>query len=543
MTRPPITRRAFVTSTTVGIAAAAATSSCAITGPVARTAALENRAAPTGPFDTMRDMLAALDARGRLLRIDRIDQDAYEGTALMYRLVEKHGLEGAPALLFDEVKIGGQWIRGPVVGNYLGHWDTECLALGLLPDPDDGPATFRKARAHLIALAAKNGGRYPEIPPVLIAPGQARCKEVVLRGDEIDLTRFPIMQVNPGDGGRYINTASVYTVDPKAGVNLGTYRCQLKGPRKVAVSPGAGQTGWNMLMAARKRGEKTAQVTLILGQDPIVYVVSGSRAAGRQGNKPVDELAVAGGLRGRAVEVVKCETNNFLVPAHVEMVIEGVIPLDDLEREGPYGEGLGYQGDGENAFWMTVTTVTHRRNPWFHNSFTGVDRGPMKSPGVASSYLFAKKFVPEIVDFHYLGNANNIFFISIDKTRPGQGIAAGEKLGKFNPVAKVVIVVDKDVDLMNLPQVMAAISSRWQPSPAARIYENLPGLPLDPSQSDPNKTSKIVIDATRQLPGEGGPASFPRTNRELLTTLAPDAFARVDAKWGDIVAGFGRGSS
>jgi len=452
---------------------------------------------------------------------------------------ERHGLEGAPAVLFDEVKIGGQWLKGPVVGNYLGHWDTECLALGLEPDPAGGPATFRRARAHLIDLATRNGGRYPEIPPVLVPRERARCKEVVLTGDAIDLTRFPFMQVNPGDGGRYINTASVFTVDPKAGVNLGTYRCQLKGPRKVAVSPGAGQTGWRMLTAAQKRGEKVARISLVLGQDPLVYVVSGTRTANRQGDKPVDELAVAGGLRGRAVEIVKSETNDFLVPAHAEMVIEGEIALDDMEREGPYGEGLGYQGEGEVAWWMQVTTVTHRRNPWLHNSFTGVDHGPMRSPGLASSYLFARKFVPEIVDFHYLTNVSNIFFISIDKTAPGQGIAAGEKLGKFNPVAKVVIVLDKDVDLMETAQVLAAISSRWQPSPAARIYENLPGLPLDPSQPDRNKTSKIIIDATRQLPGEGGPATFPRTNRELLTTLAPDAFARVDARWADLIAKWG----
>jgi 4-hydroxy-3-polyprenylbenzoate decarboxylase len=325
-------------------------------------------------------------------------------------------------------------------------------------------------------------------------------------------------------------------VDPTAGGNLGTYRCQLKGPRKVAVSPGAGQTGWKMLMAAQKRGEQIARVSLVLGQDPIVYVVSGTRVANRQGDKPVDELAVAGGLRGRAVEVIKSETNDFLIPANAEMVIEGEIPLNDMEHEGPYGEGLGYQGEGENAFWMNVTTVTHRRNPWLHNSFTGIDRGPIKAPGIASSYLFAKKFVPEVFDFHYLSNANNIFLVSIDKTAPGQGIAVGEKLGKFNPVAKVVIVLDKDVDLMDMSQVMAALSSRWQPNPAARIYENLPGLPLDPSQPDRNKTSKIVIDGTRQLPGEGGPATFPRTNREILTTLAPDAFARVDAKWGDLIA-------
>ncbi len=528
---PSLTRRTFVAGSSMSVATALAAPGYAS----ASATSTSRRSGPTGPFDTMREMIEALDARGRLLRIDRVDQDAYEGTALMYRLVERHGLEGAPALLFDEVRIGGRWLKGPVVGNYLGPWDAECLALGLEPDPSSGKATFRKARAHLIDLAVKNGGRYPEIPPVLVPREKGLCKEVILRGDEIDLTTFPFMQVNPGDGGRYINTASVFTVDPKAGVNLGTYRCQLKGPRKVAISPGAGQTGWRMLDAARKRGEKMARISLVLGQDPIVYVVSGSRTANRVGDRPVDELAVAGGLRGRPVEIVKSETNDFLVPAHAEMVIEGEIALADLEREGPYGEGLGYQGDGEMAWWMNVTTVTHRRDPWLHNSFTGVDRGPMKSPGVASSYLFAKKFVPEIADFHYLGNANNVFFISIDKTAAGQGIAAGEKLGKFNPVAKVVIVLDRDVDLMDISQVMAAISSRWQPSPAARIFENLPGLPLDPSQKDPNRTSKIIIDATRQLPGEGGPATFPRTNREILTALAPDAFARVDAKWGDLI--------
>jgi 4-hydroxy-3-polyprenylbenzoate decarboxylase len=274
----------------------------------------------------------------------------------------------------------------------------------------------------------------------------------------------------------------------------------------------------------------------------MVYLVSGSRVANRVGDRPVDELAVAGGLRGRAVEVVRSETNDFLVPAHSEMIIEGEIPLNDTEPEGPYGEGLGYQGGGETAWYMNVTTVTHRRDPWMHNSFTGVDRGPVSAAGLASSLLFAKKFAPEVHDMHYRSRANNIMFVSIEKTAPGQGLAVGEKLGKFNPVAKVVIVVDKDVDLMDLSQVMFAVSSRWQPYPAAKIYEKLPGLPLDPSQPDRNKTSKIVIDATRQWPEEGGPKSFPRSNRAILVEGAPDAFARVDARWADIIAGWESGA-
>jgi 4-hydroxy-3-polyprenylbenzoate decarboxylase len=533
-----VSRRQLVATGSLGLAAtlAAGSGSLAATLPAAGPGkSRKTGAAPLGPFDSCRDMIAALEARGRLLRIPEADQDAYEATALMYRLVDRHGLEGAPALLFEKVRIDGTWRQGPVIGNYLGHWDAEALVFGLAPDPADGPATFRRAKEHLMALAAANGGRYPQIPPVEVPRERAPCKEVTLTGDAIDLTVFPFMQVNPGDGGRYINTASVFTADPKAGVNLGTYRCQLKGPRKVAVSPGEGQTGWNQLTAARKRGDRIARVTLVLGQDPIVYVVSGTRVANRQGDKPVDELAVAGGLRGKPVEVVRCETNEFLVPAHAEMIIEGEVPLDTVEPEGPYGEGLGYQGQGEEAFLMNVTAVTHRRNPWFHNSFTGVDRGPISSPGVASATLFAKKFAPEVVDFHYRSDAKNLFFASIDKTAPGQGLAVGEKLCKFNPVAKVMVVVDKDVDLMNTGGVIAAISSRWQPFPAARIYDSLPGLPLDPSQPTRMKTSKIVIDATRQLPGEGGPATYPRTNRSILVAEAPDAFARVDAKWAELI--------
>jgi 4-hydroxy-3-polyprenylbenzoate decarboxylase len=534
-----LSRRLFIATSTAGLAATA-TGSFAATGSAPKRSSTK---VTVGPYDTFRDAIAALDARGRVVRIARVDQDAYEATALMYRLCDRYGAEGAPAVVFEEVKIGGKWIKGPVIGNFIGHWDAEALVFGLEPDPAGGIATLRKARDSLVDLAQKNGGRYPEIAPVEVPREKALAKEVILRGEEIDMTRFPFIQVNPGDGGRYVNTASVFTADPKAGVNLGTYRCELKGPRKIAVSPGEGQTGWRMLDAARKRGETTAKVALVLGQDPMVYLVSGSRVANRVGDKPVDELSVAGGLRGRAVEVVRCETNDFLVPAHAEMIIEGEIPLNDTEPEGPYGEGLGYQGGGEVAWYMNVTTVTHRRDPWFHNSFTGVDRGPVSAAGLASSLLFARKFVPEVHDIYYRSKANNINYVSIDKTAPGQGMAVGEKLGKFNPVVKVVIVLDKDVDLMDMSQVVFAVSSRWQPYPAAKIFQDLPGLPLDPSQPTRSKTSKIVIDATRQWPEEGGPKSFPKTNRATLAEGAPDAFARVDSKWADIISGWESGTT
>jgi 4-hydroxy-3-polyprenylbenzoate decarboxylase len=124
---------------------------------------------------------------------------------------------------------------------------------------------------------------------------------------------------NPGDSGRFINTASVFTVDPEMGLNIGTYRCEIKGPRNIAVGSGEGQSGYNMLMAAKARGEKSANIALVVGQDPMIWLVSGARIPERRGKKPIDELATAGGLRGKAIEVVTCESSDFRVPAHAEI--------------------------------------------------------------------------------------------------------------------------------------------------------------------------------------------------------------------------------
>ena len=110
---------------------------------------------------------------------------------------------------------------------------------------------------------------------------QALCKEVVLRGDAIDLTRFAFIQSNPADVDRYINTGSIFTQDPEMGMNYGTYRCQLRGPRLISVNPETNQTGWKHLMAAKERGEKSARASIVLGQDPYVWIVSSSRVANR----------------------------------------------------------------------------------------------------------------------------------------------------------------------------------------------------------------------------------------------------------------------
>ncbi len=163
----------------------------------------------------------------------------------------------------------------------------------------------------------------------------------------------------------------------------------------------------------------------------MVWLVSGSRIPARRGKKPVDELAVAGGLRGKAIEVVKCDTNDFRVPAHCELVIEGEVSLESFESNGPYGEGSGYIGAPYNtAFTMTVNRVTHRRDPWIVNDFTGVTRPLIEQPSAALTVAGLQRFMPAVRDYRYI---DSVTWISMVKEQPGQALETGKQLAKLIP--------------------------------------------------------------------------------------------------------------
>ncbi len=538
-------RRDFLTTTGAGLAALSALAAgCGDSAPVATTAPAAGRGpAPKAPFDSLRDYVAALEAHGLLLRIPRIDQDNYETTALLFRATDRYGMFGAPALLFENIKIDGEWMEGPILANHQGHWNTDCILAGLDPVPDDPFATYRKAKAHWTSLLDSNGGTYPLIPPVEIPRDQAPCKEIVLTGDEIDLLKFPFIKTNPADAGRYLNTGSVFTTDAKLGDNYGTYRCEITGPRKISINSEKNHVGYKTWMAARERGEKIAKVSIVVGQDPIVWLLSGAPIARRREEK-VDELAMAGGLRGKALEVVKSETNDMLIPAHVEMVVEGEVPLQDpLVTEGPFGEMFGYLGPQKEAvFTMNVTKVTHREKPWILNSYTGMHRGYITSPVEALYDQLLREMVPNLVEFHYPQNMMGVAFVSIDKTAPGQGLEAGRKIATRIPIVKVMVVVDKEMNVLDPVEMWFTIGSRWQPYPASEIIEEVRGIITDPSAPKAWKSSNIIIDATRQWPEEGGPTVYPERNRVLLEEGAPNAIADVDAQFGEMLKAWGRAS-
>jgi 4-hydroxy-3-polyprenylbenzoate decarboxylase len=492
---------------------------------------------PKGPYDSFRDYIKAIEAAGLVLRVPRLDQDNYEMTALTYRLMDEYGWYDAPAILAEEVKQDGRWMKGPVIANHQGHWDTEAILWGLdpVPGPGKGTTTYRNVMAYLTDIMVRNNGRVPSIPtrPVATAP----VKEVVLKGDAINLLDFAFIKSNPADSARYVNTGSVFTEDPEQGKNFGTYRCEIKGPRRMGINPEPNQTGWKMLMRKIERGEKRCPMTIVIGNDPIAWFVSSSIIS----KGGADELAIAGGLRGRAIDVIKCETNDMMIPAHAEMVIEGEVLLDQWEPEGPFGEMYGYLGlKKEKNFVMEVTCVTHRKNPWILNQFTGVTRGYCTAPVEAFSFYRLQKAIPEAVAFHNPVEWTGIGVLSINKTKPGMGLELGRKVANLIPITKVCIVVDKDIDVLNRTEVMQVVASRWQPYPAAEIIKEARGMALDPSSPKRPMSSKIIIDATKQWPEEGGPAIYPERNRDLLKKLAPESFDMVEANWQRYLKGWPR---
>ncbi|MEH6549256.1 MAG: UbiD family decarboxylase [Pseudomonadales bacterium] len=490
----------------------------------------------TGPFDSVRDYVAALEHNGHLVRIAKMNQDKYESTAFAYKLMDKIGFNEAPAFLIENTVIGGREYTTPVLGNLYGPLISEAMGFGVADLSHDHNEMYRQAIA---AVQAKGGFRgWQPIPPNEIDATAAPVKEVVKSGDDVDLYDFPWIQNNPADAGQYISMGSVITEDEKLGRNVGTYRCQIKSKNKIGVNPEMGQHGWNYLMALKKRGEKVAKVSVVIGADPITFAMSSSKFAPMQGQ---DELGYAGCLRGKPVDVVKSENTGIMVPAHAEIVIEGEIPLDNMEPEGPYGELYGFMGAAKEAnFYMNVKTITHRKNPWVLNAYCGITRGFYTAPLEAGAIARMKMAVPSIMDVHIPNDALGVTIAAVKKTRPGEAMAAGQVMSGMLPIAKVVILVDEDVDIRNPRRVIAALGARWQPDPAMQLIHQTMAMQLDPSNAGKQVTSKVIIDATRQLPEEGGPAVWPALNRTLLEDSVPEAMDSADENWAEWMSAYVR---
>ncbi|SUZ82796.1 uncharacterized protein METZ01_LOCUS35650 [marine metagenome] len=480
-----------------------------------------------GPFDSLRDYIAALDSKGLLVRIPKMDQDKYEATGFAYQLVKEFGYDLAPAFLIEEIKVNNQWMKGPVLGNIFGGWSSEALMYGIENLGENQKIARQKTSDHLEALYRKLN-QWPKIPPIEITSDGCPCKENILLGDDVDVTKFPWLHTNPADAGQYLNAAMIFIEDPDLGRNVAPYRCQIKEKDKIGVNAEIQQNAWNFLMKMKKQGKKVAPIAVVNGVDPITFTLGASKLA----QLGEDELDFVGGFRNKAVELVKCETNNILVPANCEIVLEGEVPLDAMEKEGPYGEMYGFMGlEKEQNFFMNIKAITHRDNPWIVNSFAGVTKISPSILQTVVNLIDYKEAIPSLLDIYRPAESTGVLIVSIDKQNSGEGMATGKILAEKDFFGKVIIIVDRDIDVYDKGEIFQALGTRWQPHPAAEIIEETRGMPLDASAPKRFQTSKIIIDATRQFSEEGGPNIWPEISKVMLEKLSPETFDLIEQNW------------
>ncbi len=444
-------------------------------------------------YKDLRDYLGALEANGKLLRIRKsVDKD-WEIAAVFRAMFQRLGQGERRALLFESVA----GFEMPVVGGILGGSD-EIYALAL--------GTTLRGIEEKWDRALK-----APIPPILVGSGP--CKEHVLTGDEIDLSRLPIPTWTAGeDPAPYITAGTFLSTDPETGIrNASNYRLQLKGKNQLGCLALPFHDG-SVHIRKNERLGKPTPVAVVIGSDPAVGL-----AAVADVPYGVDELAVAGGLRGAPLEMVRCETVDHAVPASAEIVIEGEIPPNRREREGPFGEYTGYMSEEAEAYVLEVKCITHRTDPIFHvfmAQFPPNEGSCIRRIGLERPLL--KKLRDDlglpVTDVHLKESVGShaYLIISIRKTNETQPQQVMWGAWCAHPLlGKLTVVVDDDIDIRNSDEVDWAMSYRMQPEHDLYVVRNCMPVNLDPSAfpyADPRGgaprrvASKVGIDATKKFP-------------------------------------------
>jgi 4-hydroxy-3-polyprenylbenzoate decarboxylase len=447
-------------------------------------------------FNDLRDWIGDLEERNDLRRV-KAQVDWNEEIGAITREVSS---QFGPALLFENIK---------------DHQDTLCRRLFT-----NGTGT-RERVCRFLSVPEKTS--YRELVPIFkdrfskpvkpLTIDRGPVKTNIVKRDAIDLFQLPVPKWNPHDGGRYVLTsASIVTKDPDTGVfNVGTYRGMISTERTIGVLLAMTQ-GWGKHFSKYKNRGQEMPVAVVIGWDQTLFV-----AASTPVNYP--EYEVAGSLRGAPVELVRCETNDLLVPASAEIVIEGLISPDPktYEPEGPFSEYPGYYaGRKTPKHAIRVECITHRDDPIFHGCLTGASPGrtneattwtPATFSAMAWLYL-EQAGVPNIMGV-WRGKWPELIRVQIRKSHRGhaQQVAAalwGCSLGNY--AAKHVIVVDDDIDIFDWEAIEWALCYRLNAGLGdISLFPGTSGSMLDPSvpleerdsvKYGHGKWTRVLIDAT-----------------------------------------------
>src|SRR5438045_4117534 len=472
------------------------------------------------PPADLREWIGLLEREGELVRVQAEVDPHLEVTEIVDRSVKA----GGPALLFENPKSSH-----PLLINQFGTERRMRLALGVerlddvaarLEDvlemqPPQGLVEKVRGLKKLKSIA--------DSMPKTVRGGAAQ--EIVLEGDDADLGRLPAQWCWPGDAGPFITLPAVITRDPRTGTrNVGMYRMQVLGPRSTAMH-------WQIHKDGRADylfTEGRMEVAVALGLDPIT-----AYSASAPLPKHIDELMVAGFLRGEPVEMVKGVTVDVEVPAHAEIVLEGTIDKGDLVDEGPFGDHTGFYTPVEQFPVFNVTAITMRKDAVYPSIVVGKPPQEDAWLGKATERIFlpaVRMTVPEIVDYDLpvAGAFHNLCIVSITKAYPGHArkvMHAIWGLGMLS-LTKGIVVVDAHVNVHDYAEVMFYAGANVDPKRDVVIGEG----PLDHLDHAPTLQffgGKIGIDATAKGPLEGTREWPPEIE------MSPEVRELVDRRWSE----------
>ena len=540
-------------------------------------------------YDDLRDWIATLEKNGELKRIreevspeleiteitDRVSKNREQGTGISGQ-GSKYA-PGGPALLFENIK---GHPGHTVLMNQFGSERRMAMALGVnkldeIAERITGLMNMKPPEGLFDKLKMlPQLGAITSAFPKTVAAKDAKCKEVIRR-DGFDLGEFPILKCWPHDGGRFITLPCVHTRDPRTGKrNMGMYRMQVydgqttgmhwqrqkvaaehyrnalreaaanaagqnqygpKGARVAAMAESAGGAvaipdgpigGLPQVTLGAQRGSRL-EVAVSIGTDPATTF-----AAIVPAPPEIEEFLIAGFLRGKPVEIVKCETVDLEVPACAEMVLEGYVELGELRAEGPFGDHTGFYTMTDQYPVFHLTCITHRRNPIYAATIVG--KPPMEDAwmGKAVERIFLpamKMTIPELVDVNLPVEAvfHNLMIVSIRKSYPGQARKVMNAIWSLGQAmfTKCIVVVDEDCDVQDIGEVVLRVTNNIDPERDIQFTLG-PIDSLDHASRLPNYGSKMGIDATRKWKAEGFERPWP-----AMIEMDRATKAKIDALW------------
>lgn len=439
------------------------------------------------PSKDIREFIALLEKKGHLQRISQeVDWNLEAGA------ISRRGCElKLPAILFEKLKDYPPGYR--LLANPLATFSRLSLAMGL---PEDTPYT------ELVEQYLHRSTQL--IKPIQVKDGP--CKEEIYKAEEVNLLKFPVPLIHEGDGGRYLGTWHlVVTKDPDSGwVNWGMYRQMVLDKTSLGGIFVPFQHGPMQYYQKYEARSKPMPFATCIGVDPLSTL-----AACNPVEYGVNEVEVAGGLRGEPIELVQCETVDLLVPAHSEIVIEGEVLPKERREEGPFGEYTGYMAGGRAPRPVyRVKAITHRKDPILTMSNMGV---PIDDCDISNSIGFGARLTGELrrKGVPIRGTVCMIpqcsLFVAVVSVKvPYAGIAHqiastiwADKAGVFTPY---VVVCDEDVDPSNVDEVLHAIATKCHPTRGIMTFPQSTGNPLNPFSDLHERTyakaPKCLLDCT-----------------------------------------------